>query len=89
MNPIADFRFRTTRHQIPRGVRADAEQGKKIYLLKNVSVMHATYQVRLLAYRALKEGKKLVIKVPKHGERGESLRLLMKDNPNLILFDRE
>jgi hypothetical protein len=41
-----------------------------------------------VAYRALKEGKKLVIRVPKHGEPGDSLKLLMKENPNLILFER-
>lgn len=85
---LADFQFKNTRHQTPRGARSDAEQGNRIYLLKNVSLLYATYQVKLLAYRALKEGKQLVIKVPKHGERGESLKLFMKENPNLILFER-
>ena len=83
-----DVQFRYTRHQTPRGARADAEKGKKIYLFKNVSRLHATYQIRLLAYRAYKEGKKLVIQVPKHGEREDSLKEFMKANPGLVVFER-
>ncbi len=86
---IAEIEFMYTRHQTPRGARADAEQGNRIYLFKNVSKLHATYQIRLLAYRASKEGKKLIIQVPKHSEREDSLKEFMKANPGLVVFERD
>jgi hypothetical protein len=43
---------------------ADAEKFNRLYLVKNVSALRATYQIRLLAYRAVTEGLKLVLKVP-------------------------
>lgn len=54
----------TTRHQVARGTRADAEAFNKMYLIKNVSTLRATYQIRLLAFKAVDEGKKLVLRVP-------------------------
>lgn len=54
-----------THHQVPRGTRADAEDSRNFYLIKNVRRMRLTYQVRLLALRALEEGKRLVIVLPK------------------------
>lgn len=85
---IAEMQFMFTRHQTPRGARADAEKGKKIYLFKGARKLHATYQIRLLAYRAYKEGKQLVIQVPKQGEKADSLKELIKANPGLIVFER-
>lgn len=85
---IAEPQFMYTRHQTPRGARADAEKGKKIYLFKNVSLLHATYQIRLLAYRAYKENKQLVIQVSKRGQRADSLKEFMKANPGLVVFER-
>ncbi len=77
-----------TRHQVPRGTRPDAEVGGKLYLLKKVPVLHATYQVRLLAYRAQQEGKLLVIRVPRVFEPGPSLRTLTGDHPGVIRVER-
>ena len=37
----------------------------KMVLVKNVSILHATYQVRLLTFRALQEKMTLTITVPK------------------------
>ena len=48
---LMDSRY--TRHQIPRGARADAETNDRIVLVKNVPLLRATYQIRLLAFRAL------------------------------------
>jgi hypothetical protein len=80
--------YRYTRHQVPRGTLPDAQNENAYYLFKNVSVLHATYQVRLLAYHAFKTGKKLVIQVPQRCRKAETLRRLMKDNPNLIRFEK-
>lgn len=85
---MADFEFRYTRHQTPRGTRADAEQGHKLYLFKNVSSLHATYQIRLLTYRAQQEGKKLVIRVPKHCRKEDSLAKHMKAHPDLVVWEK-
>lgn len=57
--------YRYTRHQVARAARADHETEAAIYLLKNVSSLHLTYQISLLAYRALQEGRKLVLRIPK------------------------
>lgn len=49
----------------PRGALPDAETADAVYLIKNVSVLRATYQIRLLAYLAAGRGKRLVLKVPR------------------------
>ena len=76
--------FRFTRHQVPRGARPDAEAADKIYLIKNVAELHATYQIRLLAFKASTTGKKLILKLPKKSRLGPSLKELMSDLPNVI-----
>lgn len=80
--------LRYTRHQVARGTRPDAEIDGKLYLLKNVSILHATYQVRLLAFLAREKGKKLIIRVPKHFKPGPSLKRLMEDNPDLVRVEK-
>jgi hypothetical protein len=77
-----------TRHQVPRGTRADAERGGNLYLLKKVPTLHATYQVRLLAYRAQKERKALVIRVPEDFRPASSLESLMEELPGVIRIER-
>jgi len=47
-----------------RAVRPDAENADAIFLVKNVTFLRATYQIRLLAYLAAERGKQLVLKVP-------------------------
>ena len=46
-----------------RGTLADAEVDDRLHLLKSASSLHATYQVRLLLFRATTEGKRLVLNV--------------------------
>jgi hypothetical protein len=52
------------RQQRPRGTRADAQGATDLILIKNVSVLRATYQIRLLAFMAMKEQKTLRLIVP-------------------------
>ena len=75
---MIDMVFRYTKHQVARGAIADAESGDTLYLLKNVSELRATYQIRLLAFRAVKEGKRLVIRLPSSARIYPSLRELRK-----------
>jgi hypothetical protein len=74
-----------TKHQVPRGTRADAEKFNRLYLIKNVKSLRATYQIRLLTYRAVTEGLKLVLKVPATCEFQPSLIDLINNTGNAIL----
>lgn len=80
--------FRQTKHQVARGSRADGESHNKLFLIKKVSEIRATYQVRLLAYRASQEGKKLVLDVPKMCRIHSSLRALERELPGVIQITR-
>ena len=81
-------RLRYTRHQVARGSRPDAEVGSKLYLLKKTSILHATYQVRLLAFRAQQEHKQLVIRAPVTFNVGPSLRDLMAELGSIIRIEK-
>lgn len=81
-------KLRHTRRQLPRGTRPDAEIGGDLYLLKKVSLLHATYQVRLLGFRAQREKKHLVIRVPVAFNPGPSLRDLMTELRGTIRIEK-
>lgn len=81
--------FKQTEHFRQRGTLPDGRsENGDYFLLKNVSVLHATYQVRLLTYFAWKEGTKLRIRLPKAAEAGSSLQKLMLLVENVILIER-
>ena len=71
--------FRQTTRQVARGTRPDAETHDKLFLFKNVSELKATYQIRLLLFRAVKEGRKLVIDMPKGSKVHPELQTLVKN----------
>ena len=73
--------YRMTRNQVARSARADRETWDTFLLLKNVSELRATYQIRLLVFRAAKEGKKLVVEVPNSCRIHDDLRKLQKAYP--------
>ena len=70
--------YKYTRHQVARGTRPDAEVGDRVYLVKNVSTLRATYQIRLLAFMTMERQSKLILKVPKTCRFHRSLVELMK-----------
>ncbi|MCC5842769.1 MAG: hypothetical protein JJU05_00820 [Verrucomicrobia bacterium] len=82
------FDFKQTKHQVARGAKPDAESYDKFYLIKNVSELRATYQIRLLVYRAGVEGKKLVLRIPKQTKIHSSLRALRREHGSLIKIER-
>lgn len=71
----------------PRRTRPDAETKEEIVLVKYAAALHATYQVRTLAERALREGKKLVLLVPRGFRPANSLQLLIANNPELFKIE--
>lgn len=77
-----------TRHQTPRGSKADAEVGDKVYLIKSASQLRLTYQIRMLAYMAQARGKKLIIQLPKDAKIHESLRDFVRDLVGLVKVER-
>jgi hypothetical protein len=68
----------------PRGARPDGETEGALVLIKKVSVLRATYQVRLLAFRALSERKTLLLVVPLSCRLDATLDELMKEIPGTI-----
>ena len=76
--------FALTKRYVARGARPDAEMNNRMYLIKNVSLTRATYQVRLLLYRATQEGTKLSLDVPKACILSSPLKALIKENRRYI-----
>ncbi|PWU10040.1 MAG: hypothetical protein C5B50_26245 [Verrucomicrobia bacterium] len=68
-----------------RGTRPDAIAADKFYLIKNLSMLRATYQIRLLTFFANKSGKRLVLKVPKGCQFAPSLHQLIKSTGAIIV----
>jgi len=80
--------LRGSREPRVRGALADAEANDKIYLFKKSSTLRATYQVRLLLFRAVQEGRRLILVIPQHCELSASLQSLLEANPELIGIER-
>jgi hypothetical protein len=78
------MQIKYTRHQVPRGSRPDAETMDKIYLIKNVATLRATYQLRILLFKAVEYHKKLVLKIPKTCQLHASIKELIKVNEKTI-----
>ncbi len=72
--------FELTKRQVARGAKPDAETHDKIHILKSSAELKATYQIRLLLYRAVQEGKKLVLNVKKECEFSGDLKALLKEH---------
>jgi hypothetical protein len=80
--------FFYTKHQTPRGARADAEVGDNLYLIKSVSQLRLTYQIKMLTYMAQMRNKKLIIRLPKAARVHESLKTFVSDMDGLIKIER-
>jgi hypothetical protein len=80
--------FSYTKHQTLRSARADAEVGDKLYLIKSVSQLRLTYQIKMLTYMAQTRNKKLIIRLPKASKVHESLKTFVRDMDGLIKIER-
>jgi len=85
---VTDMDYRYTQHQVPRGARPDAISGSKWYLIKNVTTLRLTYQVRLLTYGASEARARLHIRVPKRCKLSPALREFVKANSNMVSVER-
>ena len=66
-----------TRHQALRSAMPDAEKFNTMYLIKLAPHLRATYQIRLLAFKAVENRQKLVLKVPAQCTFSEGLNELL------------
>ena len=80
--------FVYTKYQTPRGAKPDAEVGDKLYLIKNVSMMRLTYQVKLLTYLARRDEKKLIVQLPRHSKVSASLRDFVHNFRDVVRIER-
>lgn len=71
---MEEVELRYTKWQTARGVRPDALRDSERYLIKNVSLLRLTYQIRLLAYAAAEDGGQLILAVPKASSMSRDLR---------------
>lgn len=76
--------YRYTRHQVARGARPDAASGGTWYLIKNVSELRLTYQIRLLTFLAGEQGLRLIIRLPKSSRLSKDLRAFVKVNSAVL-----
>ena len=80
--------FRYTKHQTARGARPDNEVEDKLYLIKNVSEMRLTYQIRILADLARRRGQRLVVRLPRQARVHPSLRDFLSLHKETIKTER-
>jgi hypothetical protein len=72
-----------------RGSRPDAEIGTTFILIKRSSELRATYQIRLLLYRAVQEGKLLLLEIGSDCRIHPTLQELLTKYPKNIKITRE
>ena len=84
-----DVEYRYTKHQVARGARADAVQRDVLYLIKCTSSLRLTYQIRLLAYRALQSQGNLIIHVLPHCKLDPRLRDFQRAYSKLVRIERD
>ncbi|HEV3418168.1 MAG TPA: hypothetical protein VG056_15190 [Pirellulales bacterium] len=75
-------------NQVPRGTLADAEANETSYLFKRTSTLRLTYQIRLLAFRAIQSRQKLVIQVPIHCQIQPPLQDLVDHYSDALRIDK-
>ena len=80
--------FSYTKHQTARSAKADAEVGDKVYLIKSVSKLRLTYQIKMLTYMAQTREKKFIIRLPKEAKIHASLNDFVRDMNGLIKIER-
>jgi hypothetical protein len=81
--------YRYTRRQVARGARPDAtDGGAGWYLMKLVSELHLTYQIRVLTFAATRSGARLTIRVPRPARLSAPLRAFVKEHKGALRVER-
>jgi len=81
--------LRYTGRQVARGSRPDASDGgSEFYLLKRVSLLRLTYQIRLLTFMAQQAGGRLNIRIPGTAKASADLRQYLKEHRRHVRLER-
>jgi hypothetical protein len=80
--------FEYTKHQTPRGAMPDAEVGTTLYLLKSVSTLRLTYQIRMLCFIATTQQKKVVIRLPASAIIHPRLKEFLRAHSKVVKVER-
>ena len=78
-----------TKHQTIRGSLADGEDIDKLIIIKKVSSLHLTYQIKVLTYMASTKGKKLIIITPRDVKILPSLKQYVKENSKIVKIEKD
>ncbi|MDO3700957.1 hypothetical protein Q3W71_04600 [Micromonospora sp. C28SCA-DRY-2] len=79
---------RYTKRQVARGSRPDVAVDGTAYLLKRVSHLRLTYQIRLLTFMAEESGERLVIRVPRQATTSDDLREFVRQHRRYVRIER-
>jgi hypothetical protein len=85
---MMNMHYRYTRQQVARGARADAERNDALFLLKNVSELRLTYQIRLLTYQAIERGCKLIVRVPEKCKVHSALKRFQNEHQKVLRIEK-
>lgn len=77
-----------TKHQVARRARPDAETHDRLYLLKKVGSLRATYQIRALLQRAEQARMRLVLRVPRACTLAPDLAALRRAAQGRLIVER-
>jgi hypothetical protein len=80
--------LRYTRHQVARGSRPDATVGSTAYIVKKVTRMRLTYQIRLLTFLAEEQRGRLVVRVPRGCALSPDLRTFVKRHASVLRIEK-
>jgi len=80
--------YRYTKDQVARGVLPDAQDSRRVCLVKKVTTLRPTYEVRLLTFLASEAGRKLVILVPRQFNPHPAFSRLAADFPKVIQVEK-
>jgi hypothetical protein len=86
---VQPIELRYTRQQLARAARPDATDGGAGWMvLKRVSSLRLTYQIRLLTFQAVESGARLTIRVPQGCRISGDLRAFMREHKASLRVQR-
>jgi hypothetical protein len=89
LSSMAAVEYAHTRHQVPRGARPDVVDGRDWILVKSVTHLRLTYQIRLLTFGAQQSGARLVIHVRVGCRLSRPLREFLSRFKGLVLVKKD
>ena len=83
-----NIKYKYTKHQVARTVKADAFSNNKWYLIKCCNELRTTYQIKTLLFSAISKKGQLIIKIKKECLLNNDLKQLIKENKSYLKIER-